>query len=354
MTIKDRFLKQWRKNFEEFTPPELKILHLQIPEVDSGSPVNDELAIQKLDALQVDLEHTHDLIFKIRNELKRAKFCQSWLQREFTRCRKHSERLGSLTTPDPSEEDEEEDQESPSESPFLVDHEEEDHDASPQEEIIEGEEGEEEPLYMNLGDEEEIGEESDSDHDYEYLYDNTPFIKSRMPPSAPPPQHNGSPDSPIEPRSPSPSADPDSPDYNITRSYSIDKPDMTTAERLGRPTLALPAGLDSSMPSALIAEAQKKRLSANFATLSPVDPDSGKYQSSLTTSSVNHKKNVILSNGCSSDLIFNFNIIPTLFFKKKKRKKRFLYIVRSVYIHAKQDFCLGVPQAVKILFVPPN
>ena len=274
MSIKDRFLKQWRKNFEEFTPPELKILHLQIPEVDSGSPVNDELAQQKLDALQVDLEHTHDLIFKIRNELKRAKFCQSWLQREFTRCRKHSERLGSMTTPDPSEEDEEE---SSPESPFLVDHEEEeDHDASPQEEITEGEEGEEEPLYMNLGDEEEIGEESDSDHDYEYLYDNTPFIKNRLPPSAPPPHYNGSPDSPIEPRSPSPSADPDSPDYNITRSYSIDKPDMTTSERLGRPTLALPAE-----PSALIAEAQKKRLSANFASHSPVDPDSGEYRTVL-------------------------------------------------------------------------
>ncbi|XP_072043988.1 active breakpoint cluster region-related protein-like isoform X2 [Amphiura filiformis] len=302
MTIKDRFLKQWRKNFEEFTPPELSILQLEIPERESvtstgseqGDEGNSEAATIKLNALQEDLEHTHDLIFKIRNELKRAKFCQSWLQREFTRCRKHSEQLGSITTPEPSGSDL--DEEDDVDTPFV----EEDQ----QEVVEEGDEGsgsqdgaeeeddvdddDDEPLYMNLSEVEEgvaQADDSDSDHDYEYLYDNTPFVSShagRVPPGVVViPQHNGRPSSPDhvhrEPRSPPPSTPP--PDFNLSRTHSVDTPHMTTSDRLTRPTLALPHGLgmDNAMPAQLIAEAQRKRFSANYSNLSPVDMDSGAF-----------------------------------------------------------------------------
>ncbi len=287
MTIKDRFLKQWRKNFEEFTPPELKILHLELPERDSvtstSSEGNSEVSMQKLNALQEDLEHTHEIIFKIRNELKQAKFCQSWLQREFTRCRKHSESIGSITTPEASGSDLDEEEADTA----FVEHDEQDAGSGTgsQEGDVE-EDGEEEPLYMNVQDAVDqagivVPDDSDSDHDYEYLYDNTPFSNShagRMPP--PIPQENGRSGSPDIPEHREPPATPP-PDYSMSRTYSIDKPGMTTADRLTRPTLAIPEGMDHSMPAQLMVEAQKKRFSQNFSNLSPIEMEDNTSKYSL-------------------------------------------------------------------------
>ena len=321
MTIQDRFLTEWKKNFEEGTLPVLKILQpsedVDGDGVASLSVTDDACHLPILNTLQEDLEYTHELIFKIRNELKKAKFCQSWLQTEFTRCRKRSESVTPTETPNASDDD--------LESQDTADEvEEEVNDGGRSEDVEDSDSDGEEPLYMNPrdimpggGGRGEVAEDSDSDHDYEYLYDNAPFMNNnttRMPPGAATSGATGidstsrrSSSPPVKPRRPapavpirhgslngnassvvrnegSPDASPPMSPGSLSRTFSIDNPNATTTERLCRPTMGIiPSGV-SVMPLAYLEEAQRKRYSARFDNMSPLDEktDDGRYFTFLT------------------------------------------------------------------------
>ncbi|XP_071501100.1 active breakpoint cluster region-related protein-like [Diadema antillarum] len=98
MTIKEDFMEAWRRNFGEFPPPGL--IFLLDTTVAAALPFASKRALTDLQLLEDDLKLTRSRIFKLRSEIRREKFCQTWIQKEIIRIRRANEGLESLGSDD--------------------------------------------------------------------------------------------------------------------------------------------------------------------------------------------------------------------------------------------------------------
>ncbi|XP_041456551.1 active breakpoint cluster region-related protein-like isoform X3 [Lytechinus variegatus] len=93
MTIKDAFMESWRRNFGEFPPPGLMfLLETTAAEVLSGGKRH----LSDIQLLEDDMKLCKSRIFKLRSEIRREKYCQSWIAKEIIKRRRADEGLESV------------------------------------------------------------------------------------------------------------------------------------------------------------------------------------------------------------------------------------------------------------------
>ncbi|XP_030847640.1 active breakpoint cluster region-related protein isoform X2 [Strongylocentrotus purpuratus] len=93
MTIKDAFMEAWKRNFGEFPPPGLLfLLETTAAEALSGG----KRQLSDIQVMEDDLKLCKSRIFKLRSEIRREKYCQSWIAKEIMKRQRAEEGLESV------------------------------------------------------------------------------------------------------------------------------------------------------------------------------------------------------------------------------------------------------------------
>ena len=96
MTIKSAFLEAWKRNFGEFAPPGLMfLLDTTAAEALGKAGISGKRQLTDLQRLEDDLKLCKSRMFKLRSEMKREKFCQTWISQQIEKQRRLDEGLGS-------------------------------------------------------------------------------------------------------------------------------------------------------------------------------------------------------------------------------------------------------------------
>ncbi|XP_071790000.1 active breakpoint cluster region-related protein-like isoform X2 [Asterias amurensis] len=198
VTIQEQFLYEWKENFGDSQVPEnLQFMKMTLPETVKPTQGEEGVATPAFNAtdslilanLEGDLKKSSTHILKLRNELKREKFCKEWLTKEIHRYNRASEGLDSrstgsseaselypeedfealgtvkeeLETPRASLEEDEVSGDSCDKKTLHVENDDDDDD----------DDDEQEPLYDNI----KPQDDSSSDEDMEGIYENLDFLK---------------------------------------------------------------------------------------------------------------------------------------------------------------------------------